>query len=253
MKRTLILLLALLMITLTACSNVPESSFSGSKPESEPEDTVPSETETNKSEESFSQEASAETSTDTEDPDKGISDESEEVSTSEIAEVDSKWDEAPSSQAVNDPSPETNKEKGSSTPEPEAHESQTEAPASEEPQPVEESEADPLSQETSAPEPDPAPESEPEPESDPEPVHSLDIEYWISYAKSVATSKGLVLESSAVDCWDNPITANPNCIYLERDINSRLNRYANDEEITDVWIWYECTGENQYLIYIGYA
>ena len=82
---------------------------------------------------------------------------------------------------------------------------------------------------------------------------SFDINYWISFAKDAAVSKGLTLDSSAVDCWDNPITANSDCIYLERDINSRLNRYAGDEDITDVWIWYECVGENSYLIYIGYA
>ncbi len=82
---------------------------------------------------------------------------------------------------------------------------------------------------------------------------SFDINYWISYAQGVAVSKGLTLESSAVDCWDNPITANPDCIYLERDINSRMNRYAKDEDITDVWIWYECIGTNSYLIYVGYA
>lgn len=99
---------------------------------------------------------------------------------------------------------------------------------------------------------------EPEPpappvETEPEPEPSFDINYWISYAQGVAVSKGLTLESSAVDCWDNPITANPDCIYLERDINSRMSRYAKDEDITDVWIWYECVGTNSYLIYVGYA
>ena len=90
-------------------------------------------------------------------------------------------------------------------------------------------------------------------EPEPEPEPSFDINYWISYAQGVAVSKGLTLESSAVDCWDNPITANPDCIYLERDINSRMSRYAKDEDITDVWIWYECVGTNSYLIYVGYA
>ena len=42
-------------------------------------------------------------------------------------------------------------------------------------------------------------------------------------------------------------------IYLERDICSRLNRYAAAETITDVWVWYEAVGANSYLIYIGYA
>ena len=93
--------------------------------------------------------------------------------------------------------------------------------------------------------------TEPEPTSEPEPT--FDIEHWISYAKSTAVSLGLTLDSSATDCWDNPITAKPTCIYLERDISSRLNRYAKDEEITAVWIWYECIGTSSYLIYIGYA
>lgn len=92
-----------------------------------------------------------------------------------------------------------------------------------------------------------------EPEPTPEPEPAFDIEHWISYAKSTAVSLGLTLDSSATDCWDNPITARPTCIYLERDINSRLNRYAKDGEITAVWIWYECVGTSSYLIYIGYA
>ena len=93
--------------------------------------------------------------------------------------------------------------------------------------------------------------TEPEPTSEPEPT--FDIEHWISYAKSTAVSLGLTLDHSATDCWDNPITAKPTCIYLERDISSRLNRYAKDEEITAVWFWYECIGTGSYLIYIGYA
>lgn len=92
-----------------------------------------------------------------------------------------------------------------------------------------------------------------EPEPTPETEPAFDIEHWISYAKSTAVSLGLTLDSSAIDCWDNPITAKPTCIYLERDINSRLNRYAKDGEITAVWIWYECVGTSSYLIYTGYA
>ncbi len=81
----------------------------------------------------------------------------------------------------------------------------------------------------------------------------FDINYWINYAKNYAKSVGLRLESSAVDCWDNPIPANSKCKYLERDIKSRLNRYAKDEDITDVWIWAEKVADNSYEIYIGYA
>ena len=93
--------------------------------------------------------------------------------------------------------------------------------------------------------------TEPEPTSVPEPT--FDIDCWISYAKSTAVSLGLTLENSATECWDNPIIADQGCIYLERDINSRLKRYAEDESITDICIWYECIGTGSYLIYIGYA
>ena len=93
--------------------------------------------------------------------------------------------------------------------------------------------------------------TEPEPTPETEPV--FDIDCWISYAKSTAVSLGLTLENSATECWDNPITADQGCIYLERDINSRLKRYAEDESITDICIWYECIGTGSYLIYIGYA
>ncbi len=108
------------------------------------------------------------------------------------------------------------------------------------------------------PAPTPAP-AEPTPapaEPTPEPVieePAFDIGYWIGYAQSCAQGLGLRLESSAVDCWDNPIGAGPHSTCLERDISSRLNRYANDPDITDVWIWYESTGGNNYNIYIGYA
>lgn len=92
-----------------------------------------------------------------------------------------------------------------------------------------------------------------EPEPTPETEPAFDIEHWISYAKSTAVSLGLTLENSATECWDNPITADQGCIYLERDINSRLKRYAEDESITDICIWYECIGTGSYLFYIGYA
>lgn len=147
---------------------------------------------------------------------------------------------------------------------------ENEAPSPEKPssQPVNEepesrpSEAEP---EPTTPEPQepPAPSETPPdsvgeppeevPAQEPEPEPDFDIGYWISYAKGAAAEKGLALDSSAVDCWDNPITANPDCIYLERDINARLSRYAGDEDITAVWIWYESIGTNKYLIYIGYA
>ena len=95
---------------------------------------------------------------------------------------------------------------------------------------------------------------EPEPPAAEEPTEpAFDIQTWIDYAKVYAESVGLRLESSAVDCWDNPISAGAHCSYLERDIQSRLNRYARAGDITDVWIWAEARSDGKYDLYIGYA
>lgn len=93
--------------------------------------------------------------------------------------------------------------------------------------------------------------SEPPKQNPTEPA--FDISYWISFAKSYAESVGLTLNSEAVYCWDNPIAAGSQCKYTERDIKGYLNRYANDPDITDVWIWYEQTGTGSFEVYIGYA
>lgn len=85
------------------------------------------------------------------------------------------------------------------------------------------------------------------------PIESFDIDYWVDFARSYAQNIGLCLDATAVDCWDNPIRAGSHSIYLERDIQSRLNRYAKDEDITDIWIWFEPVGNDCYDIYIGYA
>ena len=109
---------------------------------------------------------------------------------------------------------------------------------------------------TALPKEEPKAETEFPKVTEPEPTEktaSFDIDHWIAYARSYAESKGLVLSDTAVDCWDNPIRAGAHCIYLERDIQSRLNRYAKDEGITNVWIWAEAMGNGCYDIYIGYA
>ena len=110
--------------------------------------------------------------------------------------------------------------------------------------------------ETEPPKDEPKAETEPPKVTEPEPTKKpapFDSDHWIAYARSYAESKGLALSDTAVECWDNPIRAGAHCIYLERDIQSRLNRYAKDEDITDVWIWAEATGNDCYDIYIGYA
>ena len=103
-------------------------------------------------------------------------------------------------------------------------------------------------------EPAETPPQEPELPAAEEPTEPVfDIQTWIDYAKAYAESVGLRLESSAVDCWDNPISAGTHCSYLGRDIQSRLNRYARDEDITAVGIWAEARSDGKYDLYIGYA
>lgn len=148
-----------------------------------------------------------------------------------------------------------NEDKHSSDPaissEPVSAPTESNAPASEETKQPPVLPEEPVETEDPTEEPPVPAITEPEPTPETEPV--FDIDCWISYAKSTAVSLGLTLDSSATDCWDNPISAEQGCIYLERDINSRLKRYAEDKSITDVWIWYECIGTDKYLIYIGYA
>ena len=75
----------------------------------------------------------------------------------------------------------------------------------------------------------------------------------MSYAKEYAVSIGLSLDSTATECWDNPISANPNRSGIKSDIESRLNRYKNSEGFTAVWIWTEKLSDTEYSIYIGYC
>lgn len=103
--------------------------------------------------------------------------------------------------------------------------------------------------------PEPAPTEPPQETPPPEKpaVPEFNIQTWIDYAKNYAVGVGLRLESSAVDCWDNPITAGAFSSCLERDIQSRLDRYSRDEDITDVLIWAEKRSDGSYDLYIGYA
>ena len=82
---------------------------------------------------------------------------------------------------------------------------------------------------------------------------SFDIDYWVSYAQDYAQSVGLRLENLAIECWDNPIIAGAHVQNLGKGIQSRLNRYAKDEDISEVWIWAESIGDGQFRIFIGYA
>ena len=86
-----------------------------------------------------------------------------------------------------------------------------------------------------------------------EPKQSFDVNSYVSYAKSYAQSIGLELDSTATDCWDNPIAANAKRTDIKDDIQSRLNRYKNVEGFTAVWVWAEKVSDTEYEIYIGYC
>ena len=143
-------------------------------------------------------------------------------------------------------------------PEPVETKPEVSTPAKEETPPTVSSPTETTPPKASEPEPPTEPMAtqpqEPESPAEEEPTEpAFDIQTWIDYAKAYAESMGLRIESSAVDCWDNPISAGTHCSYLERDIQSRLNRYARDEDITDVWIWAEARSDGKYDLYIGYA
>ena len=82
---------------------------------------------------------------------------------------------------------------------------------------------------------------------------SFDVNSYVNYAKSYAQSIGLELDSTATDCWDNPITANEKRTGIKDDIQSRLNRYKNVEGFTAVCVWAEKVSDTEYEIYIGYC
>lgn len=108
----------------------------------------------------------------------------------------------------------------------------------------------PKEQTTAEPKPTDKP-AEPKPTE--QPKQTFDVSPYVSYAKEYAVSIGLSLDSTATECWDNPISANPNRSGIKSDIESRLNRYKNSEGFTAVWIWTEKLSDTDYNIYIGYC
>lgn len=83
---------------------------------------------------------------------------------------------------------------------------------------------------------------------------SVDIDYYVNYAKDYGKSVGLHYDSSATDCWDNPISVTAtNGDSAKSSIKSRLNRYKNIEDFTDFCVWAEKRSDGGYNLYIGYA
>ena len=98
------------------------------------------------------------------------------------------------------------------------------------------------------------PSAEPtEPPTEPSTEPPFDIDAWVNFAREYAVGLGLVLDSAATSCWDNPILASAQSRYLERDLKGVLEDYASAPDITQVWIWSELRPDGRYDIYIGYA
>lgn len=131
---------------------------------------------------------------------------------------------------------------------------ETKPPVSQQPQPTTPS----ASQQEQKPDPPesskpPASESEAPPiPTDPESTPAFDVTPYVQSAKEYGAGIGLTLDSTATACWDDPLTANARCRYLERDLRDRLDWYKVSG-INAFWVWAEQTGDGEYLIYIGYA
>ena len=92
-----------------------------------------------------------------------------------------------------------------------------------------------------------------EPPTEPPTEPPFDIDVWVDFAREYAVGLGLVLDSAATSCWDNPILASAQSRYLERDLKGALEDYASAPDISQVWIWSELRPDGRYDIYIGYA
>ena len=80
----------------------------------------------------------------------------------------------------------------------------------------------------------------------------FDVSAYVQAAKECGVQIGLVLDSTATTCWDDPLTANAGCRYLTRDLQDRLDWYKQSG-FTAFWVWSEQIAGEEYLIYIGYA
>lgn len=81
---------------------------------------------------------------------------------------------------------------------------------------------------------------------------AFDVSTYVQAAKDYGTEIGLAQDSAATACWDDPLTANARCLYLERDLRDRLDWYK-ESGFAAFWVWAEQTGDGEYLLYIGYA
>ena len=234
-KKALFLIAIIAAISLSACSNTPASTADSVVSETtastvSTESAMPEETDST-AESTSSFEPVIEL------PDPG-SEASESTETTSEAPTEHHTEVSPPPKAESSPEPTTQPPQQPTEP--------AEPPAT--PDPV------------STPEPPTTPEPIPTPEPSEQPVTpepqpsepAFDVSQYVGYAKSYGSGIGLTLDSSAVSCWDDPLTANAGCVYLERDIRDRLDRYSASG-FTAFWVWSVDIGGGNFQIFIGYA
>lgn len=97
-----------------------------------------------------------------------------------------------------------------------------------------------------------AAESQPQPATTEPEAPAFDVSGHVQFAKEYGLQIGLALDSTATACWDDPLTANAGCRYLERDLKDRLDWYKQSG-FNAFWVWAEQVAAGEYLVYIGYA
>ena len=85
-------------------------------------------------------------------------------------------------------------------------------------------------------------------------AQTIDIDYYINYAKNYGKSIGLEYDSSATARWDTPIGVTAtNHDAVIRDIKDALNFYKNVEGDEYFCVWAEKRSDGNYNLFIGYA
>lgn len=88
--------------------------------------------------------------------------------------------------------------------------------------------------------------------TEPKTAPPIDISQYINYAITCGKDHGLVYDSNATACWDNPIIAGTNDAVVKRDINSLFDWYQI-QGFTIFSVWAEERTDGKYDLFIGYA
>ncbi len=220
MKKVLIVFAALAVLSLSACSDIPSSPASQVESEISSTPSV------------ITTESEADSGTESTFPFEQVKEPS--GKSESVAEEQSAVDSTPAETSTENAQSQAQQPMMEREPE-----QATQTPVSTEPA------TPPASHEPASPEPTLEPTPEPA-------QSSFDASRYVGYAKSYGQSISLSLDSAATACWDDPITANADCIYLERDIRDRLDWYQASG-YTAFWVWSVDNGGGNYQIYIGYA